>query len=155
MQSPMAPSSPGLMLDKNPGRVVDRRKRAFFLTRPFDDLMRRFSDVPSMGRLWKGARSNAFVTALIGWLGLIGWFGNIPFLAQAYSGSVLIATRAAFLFLVMGLVLFYYLEKPVQRKANFVLALIGVLSILVSLLNRVEFPALTPYLTPILLRNID
>ncbi len=153
----MTSNNPLLSLDKNmsPRDTARHTLGISFIGRQFDNLVRHLSDIPSNNGFLKWAQFGAFVAAAIGFLGLVGWLRNIPILAQGYRGSVLLAPRAAILFLCIGFSLFSYIKTYGGTTSKYFLIITGVLSVGLSLLNAKALPILTPYLEPILLRNMD
>ncbi len=104
----------------------------------------------------KWAKAASLITAGVGLLGMIGWLANVPLLAQGFlSHSVLIAPRAAFLFFVLGIVFFRFTQTPGSLKRRFLLLATAGFSLLLSLLNHVEFPLVDKLLEPMLLRNLN
>ena len=149
----MSSTKPVLTFDKGLLRfhTVRHTLGTTFIGRQIESVLHHVSDIPWTSRIWKGAHFCALATAAIGFLGLLGWLGNIPVLAQGYRGSVLIAPRAAVLFLCVGAALLYYLQKPDSARAKWCLVMAGIVSVGISLLNKSPLPIMTSLLRPMLL----
>ena len=146
-----------MTLDKGYSRfnAVRHTLRSSFIGRRFDSLAHRLADIPSTNQGWEWSRFCALAAAAIGFVGLIGWLCNIPIMAQGHQGFVLLAPRAAVLFLCLGAASFYYLKHPDRVVARLFMIVAGTASIGVSLLNTIQLPWVAPLLEPLLLRNIS
>lgn len=116
---------------------------------------RRDPEAPLSAAYVNGAKVFAFSTLLIGLFGTVGWLANKPILAQGFRDSVLIAPRAAFLFILIGLSFFLALRRPESPPRKIFLAFCGLFALWISVLNHVEFPSVYAFLEPMLLRNLN